>query len=62
MVNGVERWLSFKSTQDLVNRAIEIYLNEQQKDSMLFGTYLEQWFERYKRPMWKRTRRTITAA
>lgn len=43
--------MSFKSTQDLVNRAIEIYLNEQQKDAMLFGTYLEQWFERYKRPM-----------
>ena len=28
---GVERWMSFKSTQDLVKRAIEIYLNEQQR-------------------------------
>lgn len=45
-VNGVEGWRSFKSIQDLVNSAIEIYLNEQQNDEMLFDTYLEQWLER----------------
>ena len=50
-INGKERWISFKSTQDLVDKVLELYAAECKSDSVLLGDYLLHWFESYKRPM-----------
>jgi len=50
-INEKERWISFKSTQDLVDKALGLYAAECKSDSVLFGDYLLHWFESYKRPM-----------
>jgi integrase len=50
-INEKERWISFKSTQDLVDKALELYAAECKSDSVLLGDYLLHWFESYKRPM-----------
>lgn len=53
-INGIERWISFKSTQDLVDKVLAQYAAESQSDCVLLEDYLMEWFENYKRPMLER--------
>ena len=53
-INDRERWISFKSTQDLVDKVLEYYVAEVQGDGVLVEKYLMEWFESYKEPMLER--------
>jgi len=53
-INERERWISFKSTQDLVDKVLEYYVAEVQGDGVLVEKYLMDWFESYKEPMLER--------
>ena len=51
MINGVYRWMSFSSIQELVNRVSDIVLEEARKGKgPLFRDYMAHWYELYKKP------------
>lgn len=51
LINGTYRWMSFSSTQELVDKVIDIALAESRMgNGPLFSEYMARWYETYKKP------------
>jgi len=51
LINGMYRWMSFSSTQELVDKVIDIALAESRMgNGPLFSEYMAHWYDTYKKP------------